>query len=106
MERAYGTKTGVYTGSMTDDYKQILTRDIDDVPKYAATGGSTNMIANRVSWFYSFLGPSLNIDSACSSSLMAFDLACQGLRNKDCNMVRYRYTAGNIEYSLRYNRPW
>lgn len=88
MEKVNGSKTGVYTGSMTDDYKQIMSRDLEDVPKYATTGGPINMIANRVSWFYNFFGPSLNMDSACSSSLMAFDFACQGLRNRDCNMVR------------------
>ena len=90
MERAYGSKTGVYAGCMTDDYKQILTRDLDEMPRYSATGVAINMIANRISWFYNFLGPSVNMDSACSSSLMAFDFACQGLRNGDCDMVSFQ----------------
>lgn len=75
---------------MTDDYKHIVMKDPHDVPKYAATGLPVNMIANRISWFYDFLGPSINMDSACSSSLMAFDVACQGLRNRDADMVWYR----------------
>jgi acyl transferase domain-containing protein len=87
MEQVNGSKTGVYSGSMTDDYKHIVLKDVDNLPKYAATGVTTNMIANRISWFYNLVGPSVNLDSACSSSLMALDFACQGLRNGDCNMV-------------------
>ena len=47
------------------------------------------MLANRVSWFFDLKGPSLNLDSACSSSMMALDLACQGLWNHNSSMVRY-----------------
>ena len=88
MESVYGSKTGVYTGSMSDDYKHLVTKDVDDLPKYTATGVSLNMIANRLSWFFNFRGPSVNMDSACSSSLMALDFAVQGLRNGDSDMVR------------------
>lgn len=90
MEKAYGSSTGIYSGSMTDDYKSIITKDVDDMPKYTATGVSMNMVANRLSWFFNFTGPSVNLDSACSSSLMALDIACQGLRNGDASMVSPR----------------
>lgn len=87
MESVYGSKTGVYSGSMTDDYKSLITKDVEEIPKYSATGVSMNMIANRLSWFFNFTGPSVNLDSACSSSLMALDVACQGLRTRDSSMV-------------------
>ncbi|KAL8786450.1 MAG: hypothetical protein Q9213_002766 [Squamulea squamosa] len=87
MESVYGSKTGVYSGSMTDDYKSLITKDVDDMPKYTATGVSMNMVANRLSWFFNFTGPSVNMDSACSSSLMALDMACQGLRSRDAAMA-------------------
>ncbi|ROW08771.1 hypothetical protein VPNG_06429 [Cytospora leucostoma] len=87
MDKFYGSKTGVYSGSMSDDYQQILAKDIDYIPKYSASGVAKTMVANRLSWFYDFHGPSICMDSACSSSLMAFDFACQGLRNRDCNMA-------------------
>jgi acyl transferase domain-containing protein len=45
------------------------------------------MLANRISWFFDLTGPSITLDSACSSSLMALDFACQGLRCEDTNMV-------------------
>ncbi|KAL9073303.1 MAG: hypothetical protein Q9157_004798 [Trypethelium eluteriae] len=82
MERVNGTKTGVYSGSMADDYKHLVTGDVDALPQYAATGVSANMISNRISWFFNLLGPSITMDSACSSSLMALDIAVQGLRTR------------------------
>ena len=92
MESVYGSRTGVYSGSMADDYKHLVTKDADDLPKYAATGMAVNMIANRLSWFYDFIGPSVNLDSACSSSLMALDFAVQSLRNRDCDMVCFIFS--------------
>ncbi|KNG88668.1 polyketide synthase [Aspergillus nomiae NRRL 13137] len=87
IEKASGTKTGVYTGCMTDDYKRITSHDLDLTPKYAVLGTTMSMLANRLSWFLNLHGPSVSLDSACSSSLMALDMACQGLRNKDSDMA-------------------
>ena len=81
---------------MADDYKMMLVKDLEDMPKYAATGVSINLLANRLSWFFNFVGPSVNLDSACSSSLMALDLACQGLRNGDSSMVSMSYGSSVI----------
>lgn len=102
MDRFCGSKTGVYSGSMSDDYQQILAKDIDCIPKYSASGVAKTMVANRLSWFYDFHGPSICMDSACSSSLMAFDFACQGLRNRDCNMVSGNRTVAHIRFNLLY----
>ena len=66
-------------------------RDPEQGSNYAAAGISFAMLANRLSWFYNLAGPSINLDSACSSSLIALDLACQGLRNGDTDMVRLNH---------------
>lgn len=87
LSKASGTKTGVYTGSMADDYRFTSLKDPEDLPKYAVTGTAMSLLANRLSWFFNLGGPSINLDSACSSSLMALDIACQGLRNGDSSMV-------------------
>lgn len=65
----------------------MVVKDPEVVPKYAATGLAMSLLANRLSWFFNLSGPSVNLDSACSSSMMALDLACQGLRNRDSTMV-------------------
>lgn len=86
LKRASGSATSVHTGCFTDDYKLQLLKDPEQIPKYAATGASLAMLANRLSWFFNLTGPSMNIDSACSSSGTAVDHACQLLRNRDCDM--------------------
>lgn len=87
MEKSFGSKTGVYAGSMGNDYQAISMKDEEDLPSYAATGVSASMLANRLSWFFNFTGPSVSLDTACSSSLTALDLACQGLRTGESSMV-------------------
>lgn len=88
LEKVDGSNTAVYTGSFADDYRLMTMRDHDSLPRYAATGSSISILANRVSWFYNLRGPSLQVDTACSSSLVAFDLACQGLRMGESDTVR------------------
>ncbi|KAG8158021.1 hypothetical protein KVR01_012293 [Diaporthe batatas] len=70
-----GSKTGVYTGSMADDYQLIMLKDIDNIPKHAVTGVAQCMIANRLSWFYNLHGPSINLDSAYGQSFSFDDRA-------------------------------
>ncbi|KAF2807344.1 uncharacterized protein BDZ99DRAFT_500567 [Mytilinidion resinicola] len=45
------------------------------------------MLANRIGWFFGLTGPSVNLDSACSSSMMAMDFACQALSSGDASMA-------------------
>jgi acyl transferase domain-containing protein len=87
MESVSGTKTSVHTGSFADDYRLMTMRDHESMPKYAATGSSISILANRISWFYNLHGPSVQIDTACSSSLVALDMACQALRTGESDMV-------------------
>ena len=87
LEKIFGSRTSVYTGSFADDFKTMTNRDVDDLPKYAATASSMSILANRLSWFFNLTGPSVNLDSACSSSLLALDIACQGIRNGDADTV-------------------
>jgi hypothetical protein len=87
IPKLVGSKTSVYTGCFTTDYHIQLTKDPLSIPTYAATGTGGSILANRISWFFGLQGPSVNLDSACSSSGMAVDMACQSLRNGDTKMV-------------------
>jgi hypothetical protein len=82
-----GSNTAVYSGSMTNDYELLSTRDIYDMPHNSATGNGRTMLANRLSWFFDLQGPSIMMDTACSSSLTAVHLAAQALRSGECGMV-------------------
>ncbi|KAK4200731.1 thiolase-like protein [Triangularia verruculosa] len=87
MEVISGSSTAVYAGSFGLDYMLQLTRDPEAPPTYAAVGFGLSMLANRLSWFFNLSGPSIGLDSACSSTAMAIDIACQGLRNGSSTMA-------------------
>jgi acyl transferase domain-containing protein len=88
MESVRGTQTSVHVGCFGCDYRHLAAKDVETSADYDAVGVHASMNANRVSWFFDFLGTSMNVDTACSSSLVALDMACQGLLNGDCNMVQ------------------
>ena len=87
MESAAGSKTSVFTGSFSDDYKSCFAKDAEAGSKHAAVGVPSSMLSGRISWFYNFTGTSVTVDTACSSSLVALDLGCQSLMIKAANMV-------------------
>ena len=69
----------VYVGGSFADYELNNVRDTDTAPMHQATGCASSILANRLSYYFDFAGPSATIDTACSSSLAALHLACQGL---------------------------
>ena len=82
-----GQPVGVYVGLEAADYQQLLTRDMGNVNLYYGTGASFAAVSGRLSYFLGLHGPSLVVDTACSASLTAVHLACQGLRAGDCSIA-------------------
>ncbi|MGK8521234.1 SDR family NAD(P)-dependent oxidoreductase [Nocardia asteroides] len=73
--RARGSGAAVVFGASGYDHGiAVLGRAGHDAP-YAVTGSALSIIANRLSYVLDLHGPSLVLDSACSSSLAAVDLA-------------------------------
>ncbi|WP_238652001.1 SDR family NAD(P)-dependent oxidoreductase [Paenibacillus piscarius] len=75
-----GRKVGVFAGAMWMHY-QLYNTD-----RQVATS-TLSSVANRVSYCFGLTGPSLAVDTMCSSSLTALHLACQSIRNQDCAMA-------------------
>ncbi|KAF3384468.1 Non-reducing polyketide synthase pyr2 [Penicillium rolfsii] len=82
-----GSATGVYCGFLRTDYSQIQFADPDSFPPYTVTGNSPAIMANRISYFFNWTGPSFSVDTGCSSSLLAVHLAVESLRKGDCNLA-------------------
>ena len=79
---------GVFIGMSSQDYSQYLSdREETDIDAYLATGNSHSAAAGRLSYTLGFTGPSLVVDTACSSSLVSLHLACQSLRNQECEVA-------------------
>ena len=84
-EQLAGTSTGVFVGISTNEYQRMQFNHPDHIDAYAGTGTALSITANRLSYLLNLNGPSMAVDTACSSSLVAVHLACQSLRQGECN---------------------
>ncbi|MEU9124699.1 beta-ketoacyl synthase N-terminal-like domain-containing protein, partial [Streptomyces sp. NPDC048506] len=75
-----GEALGVFVGAMHDDYATLLHRAGAPAGAHTATGLQRAMLANRLSYVLGARGPSLAVDTAQSSSLVAVALAVESLR--------------------------
>ncbi|KAK4118277.1 putative polyketide synthase [Parathielavia appendiculata] len=87
MEDVDGSNTACYVGCFTRDYSDMLACDREDLPLYQGTGTGSAIMSNRISWFFNMKGPSISLDTACSSSMAALHLACQSLRTGESTMA-------------------
>lgn len=82
-----GSATGVFVGLSHDDYT-VLTRDagvLDDA--YSFTGTPFSMASGRISYTLGVKGPSLTVDTACSTGLLTVHLACRSLGAGESDMA-------------------
>ena len=86
-ERLFGSATGVFVGISTFDYAALRAglRDRAAIDAYRVSGTTFSVAAGRLSYVLGLNGPCLSVDTACSSSLVALHLACQSLRNRECD---------------------
>ncbi|MFI7282045.1 SDR family NAD(P)-dependent oxidoreductase [Micromonospora chersina] len=98
----YDGAVGVYAGSGGTTYlnRNVLrNKRVGGNPHGAvsiATGNSPNYVATNVSYRLDLRGPSMTVHTACSTSLVAFHLACEALRNGECDMA----LAGGVNIEL------
>mmetsp|Transcript_1834 Transcript_1834/g.1276 ORF Transcript_1834/g.1276 Transcript_1834/m.1276 type:complete len:738 (-) Transcript_1834:104-2317(-) len=81
------TNTGLFVGVATTDYAELLREKGAEIESYTATGMSLSIVANRISHFLNFQGPSESIDTACSSSTVAINRAITACRQGECDMA-------------------
>ncbi|KAI1089995.1 polyketide synthase [Rostrohypoxylon terebratum] len=76
-------RIGTFYGQTSDDWREI--NAAQEVDTYFITGGVRAFGPGRINYHFGFSGPSLNIDTACSSSAAALQVACTALRAKECD---------------------
>ncbi|WP_325034998.1 SDR family NAD(P)-dependent oxidoreductase [Bacillus paralicheniformis] len=98
-EPGSGADVGVFVGVMYEEY-QLYGAQETVLGNPMGVSGSHSSIANRVSYFCNFHGPSLAVDTMCSSSLTALHLACKSLHQEECKLA----VAGGVNISIHPNK--
>jgi acyl transferase domain-containing protein/acyl carrier protein len=94
-----GSDTGVFIGLSSNDYGALVGPQGPDA--YTNTGSSFSIAANRISYCLDLHGPSVALDTACSSSIVGIHQACASLLGGDCSIA----LAGGVSL-LVHIRPW
>ncbi|MYM28266.1 SDR family oxidoreductase [Duganella sp. CY15W] len=92
-EHLSGRKIGVYAGAMWGQYQLYGVET-------ANAGSSYSSIANRVSYYFNFTGPSIGLDTMCSSSLTTVHLACESLKRGETELA----IAGGVNITTHPNK--
>ena len=89
LERIAGSPTGVFVGISTHDYGdiQMYPGNRAQIGSHSNSGTATSIAANRLSYLYDLRGPSMAVDTACSSALTATHLACESLARGECDLA-------------------
>jgi amino acid adenylation domain-containing protein len=87
-----GGPVGLFAGVSANTY--LLSHLLDDPEALAAADGSQAMLGSdkdflstRVSYKLNLRGPSLTVQTACSTSLVAVHLACRALLGRECDLA-------------------
>ncbi|WP_326594152.1 non-ribosomal peptide synthetase [Streptomyces sp. NBC_01294] len=98
---AGGPKVGVFAGVTSNSHliaqHQARLAGADN-PEYAVTAAAS--VANRVSHAFDLSGPSLTVDTMCSSSLTALHLACRAVQDGEADLA----LAGGVNLYLHPDR--
>ncbi len=86
MQDVAGSNTSVFAGAFFRDYHDSHMRDPETLPRFLLMGTGSAMASNRLSHFYDLRGPSMSIDTGCSTTLTALHQACLSLRSGECDM--------------------
>jgi acyl transferase domain-containing protein/acyl-CoA synthetase (AMP-forming)/AMP-acid ligase II/acyl carrier protein len=91
-----GSDAGVFVAVLSNDYDQLLFRDLRRIDAYSGPGTANSIVANRISYTLDLHGPSLVVDTACSGSLVTIHLACQSIRSGESRLA----VAGGVSVNL------
>ncbi|MFZ5351508.1 MAG: condensation domain-containing protein [Bacillota bacterium] len=96
-EKIKGTSTGVYAGYVSEsDYRNMIHEVNPSFISIAVPGNCPPIITGRISHMLDLTGPNMLINTVCSSSLVAVHMACEAIRNQECDYA----IAGGIQLHI------
>ncbi|MEJ2694269.1 MAG: beta-ketoacyl synthase N-terminal-like domain-containing protein, partial [Candidatus Thiodiazotropha sp.] len=90
-----GANVGVFVGAMWSQY-QLYAVAAGAHEQAAMPSSIHGAIANRVSYFFDFKGPSVALDTMCSAALAAIHYACESIRRDECELA----VAGGVNVTI------
>jgi acyl transferase domain-containing protein/thioesterase domain-containing protein/SAM-dependent methyltransferase/NAD(P)-dependent dehydrogenase (short-subunit alcohol dehydrogenase family) len=91
-----GSSCGVFVGAGQGDYVHLLPRDGAGLSGQMLLGNTSSILAARIAYFLDLKGPSLALDTACSSALVALHYAARSIRDGECALA----LAGGVSLML------
>ncbi|MEQ1840023.1 MAG: type I polyketide synthase, partial [Verrucomicrobiales bacterium] len=82
-----GSQTAVYVGIASNDYANVAQSDPRNVDVHTNSGSTLSIASNRISYLFDLKGPSVSVDTACSSALVAINLACESVWSGEATMA-------------------
>ncbi|MCY9109396.1 SDR family NAD(P)-dependent oxidoreductase [Bacillus atrophaeus] len=89
------SRTGVFVGVMYGLYQMYGTQNVFNGEGYVPSSSYAS-VANRVSYYMDWTGPSMAVDTMCSSSLTALHLACKSIQEGEVETA----IAGGVNLSI------
>ncbi len=80
-----GSRCGVFAGCGPNEFGQFVNGQ--ELNAQALLGGAASILPARISYILNLKGPSLSIDTSCSSSLVAIGEACNSLQLQTCDLA-------------------
>ncbi|KAI0147571.1 ketoacyl-synt-domain-containing protein [Xylariaceae sp. FL1272] len=81
----HGRRVGSFIGQTGDDYREV--NSSQDIDTYFIPGGMRAFGPGKLHYHFGWDGPSYSIDTACSSSASAIQLAVTSLLARECDMA-------------------
>ncbi|WP_405675532.1 SDR family NAD(P)-dependent oxidoreductase [Streptomyces sp. NBC_01511] len=85
-----GERVGVYAGMSADfgeDYRALIQAIAPDAPEISVAGNVKSITGSRLAYLLDLKGPSLLVDTACSSGLVAAYTAFRAVQSGECAMA-------------------
>ncbi|MEX2579662.1 MAG: amino acid adenylation domain-containing protein [Verrucomicrobiales bacterium] len=82
-----GSETAVYVGIASNDYANVAQSDPSSVDVHTNSGSTLSIASNRISYLFDLKGPAVSVDTACSSALVAINLACESIWSGQAKMA-------------------